>query len=515
MEIMGLYHILTLVITTCHMTSLCPDGCQCDEGQENKLMHVTCQGRDTIPLMKNVLSINMSANGISGMHGKSLEKSPTLKMLDLSFNNINRIEIDALGASVVPELVSLNLSHNHLTSVPKNMTPSLQYIRLSANDIDIVRLSDLCHLKNAIHVYLDRNKLGEIIPTGQHDEDCGVGLEKLEILSFRDNLIEKIDRTMWKHVRGVKYLSFAYNGIKTLKEDTFKGLRGVRYLDLTGNRIKTIHPKTFKHLQDLKFLSLSRNYIEDIPDELPMIEWFDISNNRITVVPEKKKSSLYPQEVFLFGQNPLNCVCEMLWLKELFDTREYQLKYIDVETEKFIPACSTPDHLHGDTWDVLANEAFGCNQPLSGTANEDEDDNLLWRLKDLSVRVAEIGDTYLKVEWDSVNIGVPSKEKHVVVFNIHKFGRKKQLTSVSVHPQIGRYVLKALSPASGYIICVTVVSEKLQEPRNVYSSDNCLEIVTRETPVTEVYWVWQMLMNPTFYLSVITLSVFVLYFNVW
>ncbi|XP_046568895.1 SLIT and NTRK-like protein 2 [Haliotis rubra] len=516
MEITGLNYIVILaVVSSCDMSSTCPKGCLCAEGQEDHLMHVTCEGRDSIPQMKNVQSINMSANSMSVIHGKSVEKTSTLKMLDLSFNNINMIEIGALGSGGVPNLVMLNLSHNHLTSVPKNLTSSLQYVRLSSNDIEIVHLSDLCHLKSAIHVYLEHNKLREIIPVGQEDENCGDGLEKLEILSFHDNFIEKIDKTMWKCVSGVTYLSFANNRIQTLKQDVFKGLRGLKYLDLTGNRIKTIHSKTFKHLWDLKFLSLSRNYIEDIPDELPMTEWFDVSHNRITEVPEKKKGSLYPQEVFLFGQNPLNCGCEMLWLKELFDTREYQLKFLDVETDKFIPACSTPSHLHGDTWDVLANEAFGCNEPHSGTANEDEDDHLLWRLKDLSVRVTEIGDTYLKVEWDSVNIGVPTKEKHVVVFNIHKFGRKKHRTSISVHPQVGRYVLKALSPATGYVICVTVVSEKLHEPRNSYSSDNCLEIVTRETTVTEASWVWEMLVNPTFYLSVITLSVLVLYFNVW
>ena len=66
------------------------------------------------------------------------------------------------------------------------------------------------------------------------------------------------------------------------------------------------------------------------------------------------------QEVFLIGGNPLHCDCELLWLKELFNTREYLLKYIEIERNRFVPICASPDDVRGGMWDVLGDEAFGC-----------------------------------------------------------------------------------------------------------------------------------------------------------
>ena len=47
--------------------------------------------------------------------------------------------------------------------------------------------------------------------------------------------------------------------------------------------------------------------------------------------------------------------------QELYDRREYVLKYIKIPHEDFVPTCASPSTLAGDSWNLLGDDVFRCD----------------------------------------------------------------------------------------------------------------------------------------------------------
>ena len=182
----------------------------------------------------------------------------------------------------------------------------------------------------------------------------------------------------------------------------------------------------------------------------------------------------------------------MLWLKELFDTREYLLKYVEVDTTKFIPTCASPDHLHGDAWDVLGDQAFGCKDTEDASEQRSRDNPTnpaVAELGDLSIKARDVGTTHIRLDWDSISMGHerPSerKEPRRVLISCHPFGKKQEKKSAVAQLSLGTHRLRGLQPNTAYVVCVSLADMSSGEPQMLQVGD-CIEVVTKDDEQTNL-----------------------------
>ena len=189
----------------------------------------------------------------------------------------------------------------------------------------------------------------------------------------------------------------------------------------------------------------------------------------------------------MIGGNPLRCDCDLLWLKELFDTREYLLKYIEIERSKFVPLCESPDGLRGETWDVLGDEAFGCGSRARSRSSAQSPSKVrVVRLEDLSFKVRDVGSTHMRLEWHSFKRDAAAaaekpaaegREPRKVSISCHPFGRRKERVTATAQLSVGTHRLKGLQPSTAYVVCISL-AEGTQAAGA--SRDDCVEVVTKD-----------------------------------
>lgn len=252
-------------------------------------------------------------------------------------------------------------------------------------------------------------------------------------------------------LKNILVFNSSHNTIKTISEGTFKHMPYLEKIDLSFNIITHISDDVFMYMSELTFLDLSNNKLTLLPNKLPMTEWFDISNNLISSISEKYSSVLYPQSVFLVGQNPFRCTCDLLWLKDLMGTRQYLLKFVQhLDPNKFIPTCGFPSHLAGKPWSSLEDGEFKCSESV-------DKDSEMSRLKLLrntkeKVTISEISYNSLILNWN----GNLDENEKVLEIKFHTFGENKEWKKVILPLSVSSYRLRNLEPETPYIICFTV-----------------------------------------------------------
>ena len=267
----------------------------------------------------------------------------------------------------------------------------------------------------------------------------------------------------------------------SLEAKIFYRLLDLEHLDLHSNKIQNIEDETLYMLKSLKFLSLKSNQLTNVPRGLPMLEWLDLSHNKIRNISSDHRTDIYPAELFILAHNPLHCDCHMLWLKEIFDRREYMLKHIDLKPAEFIPTCATPKRVAGESWEHLGDEMFTCNP-------EDDDEVFEDRTgpEELQVKHGLISDKSVQVIWS--HKGRPTYES--VFIHYYIFGQR---ASTSKHIEVSaaqrEYSIRHLRPESNYIICVIpklgLSEDDVEDTLKPLSMDHCLEVATTSTNMLE------------------------------
>lgn len=271
-------------------------------------------------------------------------------------------------------------------------------------------------------------------------------------------------------------LNGSHNSIKEINSNAFNGLQALEKIDLSFNSIEQLPNDLFISLTDLKFLDISNNRLLSLPNALPMTEWFDISNNQLSSISESHSTVLFPQTVFLLGQNPFKCTCDLRWVKELISTRTYLLNIMKhLDKERFIPMCSFPELLAGKSWEDLEDDEFKCtrfDEHEFESSNETMSRKILQEVK---VTVSEIGYNWIIMHWTG-NVDDSGK---TIEIKYHKFGNSKDVKQIVLPLSVSSCRLKYLEINSPYVICFSILS----------GSDTyfigCEEIVTAKLPEKE------------------------------
>ena len=453
---------------------------------------------------ENILVVNCSE-----MRLKSLVTPPSVNrqiILDMSKNVIDELKI-VENLDSFSNVVVLKLGHNKLVSVAdffehmdlenikdiylnnnfivefpvimmnKDM-PKLKLLNLKGNKIHTVTVDNMKQLGVLKTLDLSSNRITKwnFHNVSGNNFDYFIKIESLD-LSF--NEISELTKSSFGLTKHITELNVSFNGLTQLHERTFFSLQGLRVLDLSNNKLKTLPANVFAKLSSLSYLYMSNNYLLTFPANVPMLNWLDLSFNKIAKIEESLNPVIYPHEVILLGGNPFMCDCKLLWLKEFYDTREYLLKFIDVRKDKFIPVCESPESLKGDTWDVIGDDVFDCDEDIVAfgpvdltpsdldsivqTFGSETDEGII------DFKIVEIRTDSMKLEW------IVNSARQVTI-TYRRFGDKTRKQAALLPVTVTTFILRHLNANTPYIVCVCLT-------KDVHIDDNdekCIEIMTKK-----------------------------------
>ena len=488
---------LDCIVTTCvaNQSVGCPDSCICFSPDTLGGSVVNCSARGLTSLPGHFPEDSVELQADENLLQK-LEPLPVLSKLQrLSLNHcqLKVLNSDAQPLSVhsdnLPTLLVLALSGNKLHIVPPYLPATLQTLHLDHNSIGQVYSSHLHHLRNLRELFLGHNFIVHLPASIFLWPDSGDGnpetyMPSLEKLVLSGNQIAELEPGTFQTLKILTGLALSNNRLTHLQIGTFTGLTELQHLDLSNNHLLTVDNNTFKGLQSLKHLYLNNNRLSTVPWGLPMLEWLDLSSNLLQNFPEDFKSDLFPAEVFNIAQNPLICDCHLLWVKELYDRREYLFRHLNIDPVDFIPVCHGPPSVAGESWDVLSDSFFICGEPagdpsrnVASSSAVPDSGHLLGKL---GVKCGTVTDTTIEVHWNIEGSTTFSTfYVHYYIFGMRS--KTSKFTEVSLKKR--RLTLDSLHPETNYVVClIPKVVETDPEKLSPLSLDHCIETRTKEPP---------------------------------
>ena len=346
--------LLTFCLLDCCLTEpSCPEKCVCTQASIGGAF-VNCSdlGLKQIPshLPDDMTKLELNFNSLGKISPDVFPYMGNLKTLLASHCDLKRVIFDPEN---IPMLEVLDLNKNTLKAFPVGLSTGLQTLIVKHNLISEITGDSFLHLKGLKELYLDHNEIDVIdemtfkLIHSKNNERQRV-LLSLTKLSLYFNAIKIVADNAFEDLKNLKALNLANNRLKIIGSEMFVGLDLLEFLDLSNNRLGSVYSTAFKPLKNLISLKLHHNKLIEIPEKLPMLEWLDVSFNLIRSISEDHKSELMAVENFNIGQNPFHCDCHLVWLKDLYDRRQYILKHLDnVKATDFVPVCSTPSTLAG------------------------------------------------------------------------------------------------------------------------------------------------------------------------
>lgn len=90
-------------------------------------------------------------------------------------------------------------------------------------------------------------------------------LEKLKIVDFYNNILEKLSEDVFEDLYLIEELNLPNNKLYELPENIFRNLKNLHTIDLSKNKLESLPENIFKFNLKLRSISLTSNSIMNIP----------------------------------------------------------------------------------------------------------------------------------------------------------------------------------------------------------------------------------------------------------
>lgn len=239
--------------------------------------------------------LNASHNGLVTVHSANFRPLKKLTILDLSFNNIQTIEIIPCtkltkvnlsnnNISAVSdrsfwylrELKVLDLSYNHIKTIVKRQfdrNPNLNALHLQYNEIK--RFEYTGNFTYIRHFNIARNQLNRA-----QDVLKQLGTT-LQWLDLSGNFVGMINATDFQRFNGLTHLNLTQSNVTSIAADAFLNQDQLTVLDLSDNQLQHLNFSTVKN-RHFCALYLNGNNISQSEIETILMEFATVSYNEFT-----------------------------------------------------------------------------------------------------------------------------------------------------------------------------------------------------------------------------------------
>ena len=241
--------------------------------------------------IRHVRELFMEGNNMSFIGQRSFLNNKMLQTLNLGANKLTDLTPGIFEG--LKNLLNLYLDRNWITQLHNGTFQSLNSLinlDLSANEISVISEGAFSGLKQLIYLDLSRNELGTVLPN--HFSK----LSSLYTLNLGFNRISSLEEEAFSECTNLKFLSLNHNNFTFVPKETMKPLKALKKLDLSGNLVAFIPLDVFVTLRSLEFLN--------------------VSFCKVRVFHGMNLKKIMPQLKLAVNNNPLECTCDMLWMKE-------------------------------------------------------------------------------------------------------------------------------------------------------------------------------------------------------
>jgi Leucine-rich repeat (LRR) protein len=214
--------------------------------------------------LTNLVAISADKNKLTTIEKEAFWHLPALTKLDLQNNLLTDFSLASLtNVSLVTTLLSLNLSHNLLTTISsRSMEPLYtKTVDLSHNQLEELPLNIL--------------------------QTAGPYLRELHMQS---NKLKSLGTSAFRYQENLQVLDVSNNVIKDLHPTSLQSLSSLQILDISNNEINSLPPALFNNMLKLRVLKASGNKISHLSSGLfreTLLERLDLSKNLLQTVPSQ------------------------------------------------------------------------------------------------------------------------------------------------------------------------------------------------------------------------------------
>lgn len=263
---------------------------------------------------EHLQELHISNNFIKEIPERFCEKLPSLKVLDLRDNRIEKLPDEI---ALLQSLMRLDLSNNSIYSLPTSLCTlaHLVSLQVEGNPIRSIRRDVIaCGTQRILKTLRDRDGIGNKVQVVQRATipekpfpDI-YQLRKTRSLTLCGKNLVEVPEQLFVDAKSadISVVDFSKNKLKQLPEGLMHLSSIVSELNMNANMLTEVQPfvAQFDHI---KYLNLSCNQLEALPDELGLMitmREINISNNRFTTFP-KSIYDLVHLEIILACDNKI------------------------------------------------------------------------------------------------------------------------------------------------------------------------------------------------------------------
>ncbi|XP_037391816.1 biglycan a [Pygocentrus nattereri] len=242
----------------------CPFGCTC----HLKVVQCSDLGLTHVPydIPSDTLLLDLQCNMIHEIREGDFKGLSNLYALVLRSNQIARVHPRAFLP--LKRLQKLYISHNHLTSIPRNLPASLVELRIHDNHIRKVAAGTFSGLGNMHVIEMGRNPL----QNSGFEPGAFIGL-KLNYLRISEAKLTGVPNDL---PESLHELHLDHNQIQAIELEDLSRYKQLQRLGLGLNHIRHIENGALSYLPNLRELHLDNNRLSSVPSGLPDMKYLQV-----------------------------------------------------------------------------------------------------------------------------------------------------------------------------------------------------------------------------------------------
>ncbi|KAG8198837.1 hypothetical protein JTE90_007139 [Oedothorax gibbosus] len=276
--------------------------------------------------------LQIDHNNISQLSISSIHSLPKLHHLDISNNDLGEIPNDLFSMLRHTYLSTVHISNNKLGSIKSGTfdgIPHISTVVLFGNKISILERFSFTNCPYLHTLVLSENGLTSIETSTFHN------LSRLSNIYLQDNNLNSFSFDIISGDTAQLYLNLSNNIISELedKNDTLEVSLKVRTLDLSNNRISVIPDSIFVSISDyILYLFLSKNKISNLPPvPLPILQVLHLSSDNFDTIHDHTLKCCRGVQILMLDHNNISNITEGSF-KDMNHLRILDLSYNNIKS---------------------------------------------------------------------------------------------------------------------------------------------------------------------------------------